>query len=53
MLVGYKPGPDDALPPFERQYPLLAAELGIGLDPERGNAQRLIAALEALRQDHR
>ena len=46
--VGHKPGLRDQLPPFDREYPLIAASLGLAPDPDRANAQRLVGTLAAL-----
>ena len=47
-LVGHKPTVADELPSFARQYPLLAAALGLAPPADSANAQRIVGALERL-----
>ena len=47
-VVGHKPTQADELPAFHREYPQLAAAIGLAPDPEAANAKRLIAAFETL-----
>lgn len=47
-VVGHKPSQADALPAFHREYPQIAAAVGLAPDPKASNAERLVAAFEAL-----
>ena len=46
-IVGHRPQAADALPPFDRLHPLIAASMGTA-DPEAGNAARIVGAMAFL-----
>ena len=52
-IVGHQPTSADALPPFEDQFPRIAAAIGAAPPPDARNALRLRAAFERLRESTR